>query len=340
MSEPSPRRVRNMKEFSELSGVSRPTVSKYFNDSTSVRASTRSKIEAALERYDYRPSFLAVNQNRRNPKTVGIIVPQLTDPFYAGIVGRIERVCIARGYSAIVLSSHGAPDDECRAMDMMKALNIGGVILSPLGTESDLDRLGQLGREVPVLLFDSYVGNNLPSLTCDNMQGIGLAVDHLCATGEAPCYIDMPEVNTTATERREAYRVAMEARGFEPVIYDVGPIRWDYETIGYEIAHRELSGGGFKTNTVLTGNDRFAVGVLKAACELGVSVGNEGQLRVAGHDDYPFASFTCPGLTTVAQDKAGLSERAVEMILALMTEGDLDAEHVRLPSRLILRESA
>lgn len=340
MQKPTPRRVRNMKEFAKLAGVSRPTVSKFFHDPATVRASTRERIEEALERYEYRPSFLAVNQNRRNPKTVGIIVPQLTDPFYSDIAVRIERACIARGYSVILRSSHGAPEDENRALDMMEALNIGGVILSPLGARSDLARLERFARDVPVLLFDSYVGTSLPSLTCDNAQGIALAVDHLCATGEPPCYIDMPEVNTTVTERREAYQAAMRARGLEPMVYEVGTIRWDYENIGYEVARRALSGEGFTSRAVLTGNDRFAIGVLKAACEMGIAVGPKGELRVVGHDDHPFASFTCPGLTTVAQDMPGLAKAAVEMILALMAGDELESQHLRLPSRLVLRQSA
>lgn len=336
----TPKRLRNMKEFSEATGISRPTVSKYFHDPASVRASTRVRIEAALEEYDYRPNFLAVNQNRRNPKTVGVIVPQLTDPFYAEIAGRIERACIDRGYAAIILSSHGAPSDELRAIDMMRALNIGGVVLSPLGAASDLRRVEQLAEDVPVLLFDSYIGARLPSLTCDNAQGIRLIVDHLCATGEPPCYIDMPPVNTTASERRQAYAAAMEANGQTPVIYDVGPVRWDFEQIGYEIARRELSAGGLASNTVLCGNDRFAMGVLKAAYDLGVHVGKEKDLRVAGHDDHPFARFTCPGLTTVAQDTAGLAETAVDMILELMKTGGITKPNLRLPSKLVARESA
>lgn len=336
----TPKRLRNMKEFSEATGISRPTVSKYFHDPASVRASTRVRIEAALTQYDYRPNFLAVNQNRRNPKTVGVIVPQLTDPFYAEIAGRIERACIARGYAAIILSSHGAPADELRAIDMMRALNIGGVILSPLGAASDLRRVERLAQDVPVLLFDSYIGARLPSLTCDNAQGIRLIVDHLCATGAAPCYIDMPPVNTTATERREAYTAAMETNGQKPVIYDVGPVRWDFEQIGYEIADRALAAGGFATNTVLCGNDRFAVGVLKAACELRIEVGKDAELRVAGHDNHPFARFTCPGLTTVAQDTAGLADTAAEMILEMMTTGSPAHSKVRLASKLVPRESA
>ncbi len=336
----SPQRLRNMKEFSEVTGLSRPTVSKYFHDPTSVRPTTREKIESALEKYDYRPNFLAVNQNRRDPKTVGIIVPQLIDPFYADIVGQIERVCIARGYSAIILSSHGSRDDENRAIDMMRALNIGGVILSPLGAASDLGKIERLAEEVPVLLLDSHVGAALPFLTCDNAQGISALVDHLCEVGAPPVYIDMPEVNSTARERHNAYVVAMKAQGVAPVVLGGGAIRWDFERMGYEVARGALEAGGFAYPAVLCANDRFAVGVLKAACDLGLRVGKNGDFRLAGHDDHPFAAFTCPGLTTVAQDVEGMAVKAVDMVLDLMTTGETPEPQVRMPSTLVLRGSA
>ncbi|WP_281840597.1 LacI family DNA-binding transcriptional regulator [Sinisalibacter aestuarii] len=329
-----------MKEFSEVTGLSRPTVSKYFHDPASVRPSTRAKIETALKKYDYLPNFLAVNQNRRNPKTVGIIVPHLVDPFYAELVGRIERECIGRGYSAIIQSSHGSRDDEDRAIDMMRALNIGGVILSPLGAASDLGKIEMLAEEVPVLLVDSHVGKRLPAITCDNAQGIGVIVEHLCREGAPPVYIDMPDVNSTATERREAYIAAMEANGRAPVVLGGGPVRWDFEQFGYEVARAQLVNGGFAYPAVLCANDRFAMGVFRAACELGLRIGKDGDFRLAGHDDHPFADFTCPGLTTVAQDVEGLAAGAVDMILDLMTRGETAERLVRLPSRLVLRDSA
>jgi transcriptional regulator with XRE-family HTH domain len=79
----SEKKIRNMEEFAAVSGLSRPTVSKYFNDPDSVRSSTRSRIEEALERYDFRPNIYAVNQNRRLTKNIGIVVPYLADPFFA-----------------------------------------------------------------------------------------------------------------------------------------------------------------------------------------------------------------------------------------------------------------
>lgn len=329
-----------MREFSSVTGLSRPTVSKYFNDPDSVRPSTRARIEAALAEYDYRPNFFAVNQNRRNPKTLGVVVPEFTDPFYAEIVGLVERAAIARGYSALTLSSHGSRDDEARAIEMVRSLNLGGVILSPLGRASDTEAIARLQDDVPLLLLDSHIdGLEAMSLGCDNAQGIGLMVDHLCDTGPPPCYVDMPEVNSTARERREAYVAAVEARGFDPMVLPPPEVGWRFEAIGAEVARAALAGGGFPSAAVLCGNDRLAIGVLSVLGKAGIRVGRQREMQVAGHDDHPAAAFTCPSLTTVAQDTAGLAERAVELALGMIAGTKAVTRELR-PSRLVLRDSA
>ena len=282
-----------------------------------------------------------MNQNRRNPKTLGIIVPQFTDPFYAESVGLIERAAIEAGYAAITLSSHGSPADEARAIEMIRSLNIGGVILSPLGRESDAEAIERLREEVPLLLFDSHIaGLEAASLTCDNVQGIGLIVDHLCATGTAPCYIDMPELNSTGQERREAYVAAMRARGLEPQVLPSPEPGWGLERIGAEAARAALAAGGFPSSTILCGNDRMAIGVLSVLHKAGIAVGRQGALRVAGHDDHPAATYACPSLTTVAQDTRGLARRAVAITLAMIAEGGPATLSERMPSELVLRETA
>ena len=84
-------RIRNMEEFANVSGISRPTVSKYFNDPASVRPSTRARIEAALELHEYRPNIYAMNQNRKLTKNIGILVPLLSDPYFAEIARNLEQ---------------------------------------------------------------------------------------------------------------------------------------------------------------------------------------------------------------------------------------------------------
>lgn len=335
-----------MEEFSAAIGMSRPTVSRYFHDPDSVRKSTRERIERALAEFDYRPNVFAMNLNRRNPRNIGIVVPHLVDPFFAEVVRQIELRCQQAGYWAIVLSSQGESAMEANALDTLRSLKISGAIIAPLGEASDRQRIDQLGSEVPLVFLDSRIGSRAPFVGTDNRQSISLIVDYLCRSGEPPCFVEMPKVNQNAGERREAYAAAMKRLGHEPAV--LAPERgagWGFEEVGYRLAERQLARGGFPSPTVLCANDRLAIGILAAAYAHGVPVGIRPgcELRVAGHDDHPLSRFTCPALTTVAQDYEALAARSVEMLFGLIGgEGSAsaDSDTSLLDARLVMRASA
>ena len=133
---PEPK-IKTMEEFAAASGLSRPTVSKYFFDPTSVRQKTRERIEEAIEQYDYRPNIYAINQNRRLTKTVGILVPYLTDPFFGEVARAIERLCMDEGFRPIVCCALGETGLEVENLDSLKALIPAGALVAPLGRDSD-----------------------------------------------------------------------------------------------------------------------------------------------------------------------------------------------------------
>ncbi len=340
-------KIKNMEEFSIASGISRPTISRYFNNPQSVRKSTREKIERALEKFNYRPNMFAMNLNRRNPRNIGIIVPLILDPFFAEVVRQIELRCLQAGYWAVVLNSQGQSALEANALDTLRSLRISGAIVAPLGQASNADRIEQLSGEVPVVFLDSRTSDRIPFTGTDNTQSISLIVDYLCRSGEPPCFLEMPRVNQNAEERKEAYLATMNRLGFESAVIalDEDDTGWNFEEIGHDVANRILSGPGFPTRTVLCANDRLAIGVLAAAYTKGMRVGIEPgcDLRVAGHDDHPLSRFTCPALTTVAQDYQGLAARSLEMLFDLIEGKQSDSaepEHSLLEARLVMRASA
>ena len=163
------KKIRNMEEFASVSGISRPTLSKYFNDPDSVRQSTRQQIEIALKKYDYRPNVYAVNQNRRKTRNIGVVVPNLADPFFTEIARKVELACIAAGYSPILLSSHGSPEMERDNLNSLRSLKPAGVLLAPFGRRlSDRSFIEAFSEDFPLVLFDA------------NLQDIGRAfVDFL-----------------------------------------------------------------------------------------------------------------------------------------------------------------
>ena len=166
-------KIKNMEEFSAVSGISRPTVSKYFHDPDSVRASTRARIEEALKTYDYRPNIFAMNQNRKLTNNVGIVVPLLADPFFAEMARSLEQRCIDAGYRPTLFSAHGDPDLEVEVLEALRSLKPAGVLLAPLGRASYRKALEKFCNDVPTLIFDSsldelglaFVGSNTVQFT-------------------------------------------------------------------------------------------------------------------------------------------------------------------------------
>ncbi|MCG7629263.1 LacI family transcriptional regulator [Epibacterium sp. MM17-32] len=319
-------KIRNMEEFATVSGISRPTLSKYFNDPDSVRPSTRKKIEAALETHDYRPNIYAMNQNRRLTKNIGIVVPFLADPFFAEIARVIENLVIAGGFRPILLSSHGETEQENDNLESLRSIRPAGVLLAPLGRTSDAEAIERFCADVPTVLFDNSIGDlGEAFFGLDNPQSVGMMVKYLCDTGEPPVFFEMrTPTNPNAYKRRNTYVETMERLGETPQLVQVAGDTWNFEDIGYQGGLQAIQGRELGTNTVLCSNDRLAIGFLAAAYECGLRVGrgNGSALRVAGHDDHPYARFTCPPLTTVAQDYAAIATRSVEAILNLIESGE------------------
>jgi len=342
----SGQKIRNMEEFAALSGLSRPTVSKYFNDPASVRPKTRARIEAVLARHDFRPNIYAVNQNRSLTKHVGIVVPYLADPFFAEIARILELRCIAAGFSPILYSAHGESGLEKEILEGLTAFKPAGVFLAPLGRLSDRRAIERFCRNVPTVLFDSNIeGMGEAFVGSDNISFVQQTVEYLCRTGSPPCFFEMRNpANPNANKRRTAYVRIMEDAGLEPRVIRVEGEGWGFEEIGRQGAHGVLASGGLATDTVLCSNDRLAIGVLAACYERGLRVGrgDDCALRVASHDDHPFSRFTCPSLTTAAHDYDAVADTCMDTLFSLIESGghfDRRTETL-IPARLILRASA
>lgn len=340
------RRIRNMEEFAEVSGISRPTVSKYFNDPDSVRKSTRARIESALEEYDYRPNIFAVNQNRKLTKNIGVIVPYLADPFFAELARKIEARIISAGFRPILLSSHGDTAQEIENLESLRAIKPAGALLAPLGRTSDVAAVESFCDAVPSVLFDSHL-NDLGNafIGHDNLQSTELICDYLCRTGEPPAFFEMRRpTNPNARRRRNAYCEVMERLGHEPQLIQVGGDGWDFERTGLEEGMRVISEKALPSDTLLCSNDRLAIGLLSAAYQKGLRVGHGPgcALRIAGHDDHPFSRFTCPPLTTVSQDYTQIAARSADFLFDLIDgrEAPKERPEILLEGKLILRLSA
>lgn len=336
-----------MQEFSDFIGLSRPTVSKYFRDPASVRKSTRDAIEAGLEKSQFRPSILAVNLNRQRSSIIGIIVPNLLDPFYMALTRRIEIIPEKAGSLAFVLSSDVRIESEENAVRIFKSMNVAGAVVAPLASRLRRPASDPSGEGIPVVYVDSPKDEGSAFIGTDNGQSFGLIVDYLCRSGEPPCFFGMHQVNVNAAARLQTYRQAMEALGFEPRALALREAAtWDFERFAFVEAERLFDNlDRLPSRTILCANNRQAFGVIAAAWKRGLKIGHgpANDLRITGHDDHPFSRFACPPLTTVTQDYNEIGRLAIELLLRRLGKAWVEGsqqDRILLRAELMLRHSA
>ncbi|WP_223422731.1 LacI family DNA-binding transcriptional regulator [Tateyamaria pelophila] len=317
---PKPR-INTMEELSAAIGVSRPTLSRFFQDPTLVKANTVARIEKGLAQVEYVPNFFATRLNRKSTGMIGVIIPYLNDLFFTKLLESIERTAMDAGLTVLTKCSHSDPVIEAKALEGFIAMNVDGALVVPLGNQSDVRSYERLRSRIPSLLVDSrpdtmldvdYVGTN-------HQQSMGLAVEYLCRVGGPPVFLAMPPVNFNALGNERAYISKMEELGFEPRIIGREHLndQGHYEAHGHSVMDQAFSIGDLTDQSILCANDRVAIGALKAASQHGLEPGalRKGGLRIMGHDDYPLCPYLTPSLTTVEQNLQGIGSRAVNLLV-------------------------
>lgn len=340
---------RTMDDFARACGISRSTLSKYFENAQSVRLSTRRRIEEALALSDYRPNLFARNMNRKRTRSVGILVPTILDPFYTELISLLELSLRHDGFWPISMSSHGLAEMEVEAIQMMLTLKVAGAIVAPLGSISDRAAFKRLAEAAPVVYFDGKIDVEAPFVGNDNHRSVAVMVEYICRTGDVPVYFDVPHLGRNAEERADSYRATMNRLGHEAFIVDGGSdYTWEFERLGYERMDKLLARGELPGRTILCANDRLAFGVMAAATTHGLTIGRRAgrDLRVAAHDDHPLSRFSSPSLTTMAQDCEGMAQSSVELLMSMLSEdhdrvppGDRTPVRKLLAASLVMRES-
>jgi DNA-binding LacI/PurR family transcriptional regulator len=275
-------------------------------------------------------------------QTVGVVVTTITDPFIAEIVQAVEQTAYSRDYTVILATSNAEPEREIAAVETLRSKRVDGVIVtsSRVGAlyQEHLDRLG-----VPVVLVNSQSEQAGPytfSIGVDNQHGGRLATQHLIQLGHRRiAYVRGPGSNSDDLARLAGYREALRLAGLTPdptlVLPGTGRVS------GGESALSRLVDLDEPVTAVFCYNDMTAIGLLRAARRHGLSV--PADLAVVGFDDIPFASYVQPPLTTVAQPKPEMGKRAMEMVSALMWDGNGEGRpvsNVLLPGELIVRQSS
>lgn len=326
-----------IKDIAKEAEVSIATVSRVLNNKPDVGDNTRAKILKIIEKMNYNPNSIARGLVMQKTHTIGLVIPDISNPFFPQIVRAVEDKAQKLGYSVILFNTDNHLEREKKAVELFKSKQIDGLIVSfSLGNEEILKSLKK--ANYPVVQIDrSTLADIYPLVSIDNQKSAYQMVEYLLNKGHKKIAHISGDLNTTtARERLLAYKKALSDYGVE--LNQNYIVEGDYsQESAYKAMQKILKLKTLPT-AVFAANDLSAAGVYKALFDAGLRIPEN--MAVAGHDDINLASLLKPDLTTMRQPKYEMGERAVTILLKMINNKNIKIEDQILKTELIIRKSS
>ncbi len=308
-----------MKDVARHAGVSISTVSYVLNGSGPVGQARRSRVMDAIRVLDYSPNGTARSLKRRSASTIGLVVPELTNPFFAMVAEGVQQAASKRDVLVVLVVSEASEQAEGKHLELLRGQRIDGVVYLS-GTGAAPASIYEVARTGPVVLVDEQIpGMNLPAVVCDSRKGAREVASHVLDLGHRQvAVIGGPSALWTAQQRLAGYREAFAGAGLQPeaVPVYIGDYR---QTSGFELAAKALAVQPRPT-ALICANDLMACGAMEYCREAGLRVPED--VSIVGFDDLPFAGLLTPGLTSVRQPAHEMGFRAASELLDLLEGGE------------------
>jgi LacI family transcriptional regulator len=319
--------------------VSQQTVSRAINDKGEISASTRQRVLEVIERLGYRPSGIARGLVTHRTLTIGLVVPDIANPFFAEIARGAEEAAHTAGYSLFLCNTIEDPRREADVLRTLEGQRVDGIVLC--SSRLSDDRLTELAACYPAMvLVNRKLAQDqaaVSTVRVDDASGARLAVRHLHGSGRrAVAFLAGPPSSQSGRERARGYAAALTEAGLLPdpaLSVSCSP----YFEGGREAA-RVLLVARPDVDAFLCYNDLVAVGALQACSALGRRVPED--VAIVGCDDIPLAGLVTPPLTTLRVDQRSIGTAAVELLLERINGRAPDRGEIVLQPELVIRASA
>ncbi|MCS0588221.1 LacI family transcriptional regulator [Massilia norwichensis] len=325
-----------MKQVAERAGVSTSTVSHVINNTRVVSEDVRQRVLAIIEEMRYIPSAVARSLKNDRTQTIGMMVPNNSNPYFAELIQGIEDAAFKVGYNVILCNAYEDPKKQAAYLRVLIEKRIDGLILVASSADQELARLLR-ALAVPIVLVDREV-DGVPAdfIKADHEEGGYLATRHLIELGhrDIAC-ISGPADLLSSRDRVRGYLRALREAGLRFRLDYL--VRSNFTGEGGYRALQRLLRLPKRPSAVFASNDLSAIGSLCAASEAGLRIPDD--LSVIGYDDIALASYTTPRLTTVAQPKYEMGQRITNVLIERIMGGHLPTRRELLQTRLVVRQS-
>ena len=326
--------MTTIRDVARRAGVSATTVSHVLNATRKVDAVTAARVHAAVAELGFRPNALARSMRRGRTHTVGVVLPDIANPFFGDLGRWLEDALFEAGYSAIICNSDGDERKESRYLDVLLSKKVDGLLL--IAASQPSDQLRHLVDGGPPTVV---VDRELPELPVSqvmvaNHDGGRMAGRHLVELGHRDFgVIAGPGGLGTSAKRLDGFRAALDDAG--PRVRHTHVERGDFRAAGGRTAMEALLARRPLPTAVFAENDLMALGAISAAHAAGLAI--PADLSVVGFDGIAFGADVTPPLTTVAQPTAELAATAVRLLLDQLHDAGAPPRQVQLPVSLVVR---
>jgi DNA-binding LacI/PurR family transcriptional regulator len=333
-------------DIAKRAGVAPMTVSRVINESGYVSGEAREKVERAVKELNYHPNGLARSLKRQRTHVVGILLPDIANPFSAELVGGIQEALIPRGYSSFISASERSVQREQAALRAFFDHRVDGIIVATRETKAGNEFLLRLAeRDLPMVVVGRALNHpQVDRVTADHWKGAYEAVEHLIALGHKRIgFAGVSAINGAGLRRYQGYLDALRENDLpidEKLI--VGPVSqsgpgYSTQDDGYA-GMKKLLALRKRPTAVFARNDFTAMGAICAIRDAGLSIPEN--VAVVGFDNVPLAAYSAPPLTTVNQPTGAQGSEAARLLLERI-EGDRTRERreICLDCHLVIRQS-
>jgi len=331
-------KISTISDVAKLAGLSVSTVSRVINNKKYVKDEKKAAVLAAMKELNYQPSLAARQLRGQQSKTIGVIVPRITNPFFSYLVNEIQQQSYKHGYQIMIFQSDEDVEKEASFFDLLAQKQIDGVILCAF--ESRLEVLEKYSEYGPIIVYNKSSENStICSIDMDQGKGAYLGIKYLLDKGYrniAYCTGGRFVPNERGEDRDKGYLKALQE-------YNLNVNRdWifcDQHTIedGKKLAKKFKEMAPIP-EALFTGSDEVAAGFIIESKRLGISIPND--VAVMGFDNQNLAELTTPSITTIAQPIKALGIQTIEYMIALLENKNYEVNYDNLEMKVVIRESA
>jgi LacI family transcriptional regulator len=328
-----------IRDVARLAEVHPGTVSRALNEQTRalVNPETAQRVIRAAAELGYQPNPIARGLKTNRSFTIGVLIPDLTNPLFPPIMRGLEDRLGDAGYTLLTVNTDNDPERERKQMTALRARQVDGLIAAT--ARLDVELLASVaGEGVPVVLVNrSLEDGSLPAVTVNDRQGIALAVGHVASLGhERIGHVAGPQHASTGHRRRLGFTDAMQDANLEAPAERVSVANAFTESDGAR-ACEELLEHEPRLTAIVAANDRLAIGCYDVLEARGLRCPED--LSIVGFNDMPFVDRLRPPLTTVRVPQREIGVVAADLLLERLADGDQDSREILLEPVLIVRGS-